>query len=96
VRELNRFVEDRAPWTAAKDPARSAELDATLYTLCDGIRVLAVTLASVMPQSARRMLEAVGAGAEIGWAETAPGRLAAGAATHAGGPLFPRVDEPLA
>jgi len=95
VRDLNRFVEERAPWTAAKDPARSAELDETLYTLCDGIRVLAVTLASVMPQSAQRMLDAVGAGDETAWAEAAPGRLAAGATTRASGPLFPRVDEPL-
>ena len=54
-----------------------------------------MTLASVMPQSARRMLAAVGAGEESGWEETAPGRLAAGAVTHASGPLFPRVDEPL-
>jgi methionyl-tRNA synthetase len=95
VRELNRFVEERAPWAAAKDPARSDELDESLYTLCDGIRVLAVALASVMPGSARRMLEAVGAGDAIAWDEAAPGRLEAGAAIRAAGPLFPRVDEPL-
>jgi len=95
VRDLNRFVEERAPWSLAKDPGRSGELDDALYTLCDGIRVLGVVLSSVMPDAAPRMLAAVGAPAHTAWAEAASGRTAAGAQTLAGGPLFPRVDEPL-
>ena len=30
VRRLNRYVEERAPWQLAKDPAQAGELDATL------------------------------------------------------------------
>ena len=31
VQRLNRLVEERAPWTLAKDPDRAGELDATLF-----------------------------------------------------------------
>ena len=32
VQRLNRLVEERAPWTLAKDPDRAGELDQTLYS----------------------------------------------------------------
>jgi methionyl-tRNA synthetase len=96
VRDLNRFVEDRAPWALAKDPARASELDAVLYTLADGIRAIAVMLAAVMPDAAVRILAAVGADADLAWAGAAPGLLPADTPVVATGPLFPRVDEPLA
>ena len=54
VRALNRFVEERAPWKLAKDPARRAELDDVLYTLQDGLRVIAVIIASFVPDAVRR------------------------------------------
>ena len=44
VRGLNRHVESQAPWQLAKD-GRQDELQATLYDLVDGLRVVAVALA---------------------------------------------------
>src|SRR6185436_15977406 len=79
VRALNRFVEEQAPWTLAKDPARGEELDVVLATLADGVRVVAILLASVMPGTAAKMLRAVGAGDDTAWALAAPGRGAPGA-----------------
>ncbi|CAA9535620.1 MAG: Methionyl-tRNA synthetase, partial [uncultured Thermoleophilia bacterium] len=95
VRDLNRFVEERAPWQLAKDPARSGALDDVLYTLVDGIRAVAVMLAAVTPSSSERILRVVGAGADVAWEQTRPGLTPAGAVVAADGPLFPRVDEPL-
>jgi methionyl-tRNA synthetase len=95
VRDLNRFVEERAPWKLAKDPARSGELDDVLFTLVDGIRAVAVMLASVTPSSAGRILRVVGAPEDTGWGRARAGLSTAGAAVAADGPLFPRVDEPL-
>src|SRR5919112_2528949 len=40
VRRLNRYVEERAPWQLAKDQARAGELDTTLRTLAEGLRVV--------------------------------------------------------
>ena len=96
IRALNRFVEERAPWTLAKDPERAADLDVALATLADGIRVVAIMLASVVPGSAERMLTAVGAGLDTSWELAVPGRLPQGARVENVGALFPRVDEPLA
>ncbi|MFP5389499.1 MAG: methionine--tRNA ligase, partial [Thermoleophilia bacterium] len=39
VRRLNRYVEEQAPWTLAKDDARSRDLDRVLRTLAEGVRL---------------------------------------------------------
>ena len=62
VRRLNRYVEERAPWQLAKDPARANELDRVLGTLVEGLRVVAVLLWPYLPASCERLLAALGAG----------------------------------
>ena len=44
VRRLNRYVEERAPWQLAKEPERAEELDVTLRSLAEGLRVVTVLL----------------------------------------------------
>jgi methionyl-tRNA synthetase len=61
VRRLNRYVEERAPWQLAKDPAAAAELDTTLASLAEGLRVVTVLLHAYVPASAAKLLEALGA-----------------------------------
>jgi methionyl-tRNA synthetase len=60
VRRLNRYVEERAPWTLARDPDQAEELDTVLRTLAEGLRVIAVLLAAWLPESAQRLLGALG------------------------------------
>jgi methionyl-tRNA synthetase len=60
VRRLNRYVEERAPWQLAKDPAATAELDQTLYGLAEGLRVVTVLLHAYMPEATGRLLAALG------------------------------------
>ncbi|HEY3021512.1 MAG TPA: methionine--tRNA ligase, partial [Solirubrobacteraceae bacterium] len=61
VRRLNRYVEERKPWEQAKDPARSAELDRTLASLAEGLRVVAILLHPYLPTSTTKLLAALGA-----------------------------------
>ena len=49
VRRLNRYVEERAPWQLARDPANAAKLDETLASLAEGLRALSVLLHPYMP-----------------------------------------------
>jgi hypothetical protein len=50
-----------------------------------------------VPDAAAAILAAVGSdGSEASWDNVAPGLLPAGASAQLAGPLFPRVDEPLA
>ena len=54
VRRLNRYVEEQAPWTLAKDPDRAAELDRVLASLAEGLRVVAVLLHAVAAREHRQ------------------------------------------
>jgi methionyl-tRNA synthetase len=59
VRRLNRYVEEQAPWTLAKDDARAADLDRVLRTLAEGVRALAVLLWPWIPASSEKLLTAL-------------------------------------
>ncbi len=61
VRRLNRYVEERAPWRLAKDDGAAAELDAVLAALAEGLRAVTVLLWPYLPDSAERLLAALGA-----------------------------------
>jgi methionyl-tRNA synthetase len=91
VRRLNRFVEERAPWTLAKDEDRAAELDVTLRSLAEGLRVVTVLLAAYLPDTAARLLAALGREDDsIGAAHygAAPG----GQPVERLPPLFPKLE----
>jgi methionyl-tRNA synthetase len=68
IRSLNRYVEERAPWQLAKDTTKSEELDRTLYDLADGLRAVAIALAAYLPETAPRILSA------LGQPKTSPGK----------------------
>jgi methionyl-tRNA synthetase len=61
VRRLNRYVEERTPWTLAKDPQRAGELDTVLGSLAEGLRVVSVLLHPYLPASTDRLLDALSA-----------------------------------
>jgi methionyl-tRNA synthetase len=90
VRRLNRYVEERAPWQLAKDEARARDLDVTLRSLAEGLRVVAVLLHPYMPATTTRLLEALGQpGLALGGARygAAPG----GARVERLDALFPKA-----
>jgi methionyl-tRNA synthetase len=96
VRRLNQYVEETAPWQLAKDEARAAELDLVLANLADGLVAVAVALASYLPETAPKILEALGQSADLSL-----DRIRSGAAEPAEGilpaePLFPRIELPTA
>ncbi len=78
VRRLNRYVEERAPWTLAKDEHKAGELDEVLASLAGGVRVVSLLLTPYMPASTERLLDALGAedrtlnAARLGAGATAP------------------------
>jgi methionyl-tRNA synthetase len=89
VRRLNRYVEESRPWDLAKDESRAADLDRVLYSLAEGVRVLALLLLPYMPATSERVLDALGE----------PGRELAELGSRGGGqtveripPLFPKLE----
>jgi methionyl-tRNA synthetase len=95
VTALNRAIDEKRPWDLHKRGA-DAELDATLYELCEGLRWLAHLTAPFMPATARGIWSQLGFDGEPRgpWAEELVwGRLAGGAVTQPSDiALFPRLD----
>jgi len=60
VRRLNRYVEERRPWDLAKEEGSRGELDSVLYSLAEGLRVTTLLLVPYLPQTAERLLAALG------------------------------------
>jgi methionyl-tRNA synthetase len=60
VRRLNRFVEETGPWKLAKEPEARPQLERTLYSLWEGLRVVTVLLAPYMPETSDKLLTALG------------------------------------
>ena len=94
IGQFNQAIVQVQPWSLAKDPQRRAELDAFLYRLIEGVRLVAVLVAPVMPRASARIFGMLG----LGEREPAPddlawGRLAPGAPLGTIAPLFPRVDK---
>ena len=96
---VNRYLETREPWKAAKDPARANTVPTTLYTSCEALRVTALLIASFLPDTAPKILERLGIPDALESARLPDdasrwGLLEPGTATSKGEPLFPRVELP--
>jgi methionyl-tRNA synthetase len=93
VRRLNRYVEEQAPWTLAKDEARAGDLDRVLRTLAEGVRALAVLLWPWIPASSEKLLAALGR-VDVGYDKARFGAAVPDAVQELE-PLFPK-DRPAA
>jgi methionyl-tRNA synthetase len=60
VRRLNRYVEETAPWQLAKDESKADELQVTLRSLTEGLRVVAIFLWPYIPEATEKLLDALG------------------------------------
>ena len=89
VRRLNRYVEERAPWQLAKDEAKAAELDTTLRSLAEGLRSVTVLLHPYMPETAGKLLAALGQ-PELALQSAGFGERPGGSRTESLPQLFPK------
>jgi methionyl-tRNA synthetase len=60
IRALNAFVAAEEPWQLAKDPTRAEHLDAVLYTLAEGLRVVSILVHPWIPDASDKLLDALG------------------------------------
>ena len=93
VRRLNQWVQDEEPWKLAKDPAATERLDAVLYGLVEGLRVISILLEPFMPEATGRLLTAIGA-EDRSFAAARFGEGGRFARVEALEPLFPKVETP--
>lgn len=96
VTRANRYVEETAPWTLAKNKDME-RLGGVLYNLSESLRQIGLYLYPVMPNTAQKIWDALGVkkqlhasrmGEEHAWAKLAPGT-----AIQPGAQLFPRIEK---
>jgi methionyl-tRNA synthetase len=92
VRRLNQYAQDEAPWQLAKDPESEGRLDEVLYGLAEGLRVVTVLLHPFVPDTAERLLGALG-NEDLSLARARFGAVEGGARIGELAPLFPRVQK---
>ena len=91
-RRANKYIDETMPWALAKSEETKSRLGTVLYHLLESIRVGAVMLKPLLPETAEKIF------AQLGTAETesfAFGALKADAPLGEGGVLFARLDEKL-
>ena len=90
IKRLNRYVQDEEPWQLSKDESEAGHLDQVLYGLAEGLRVVSVLLHPFVPESAERLLEALGR-PDLSLELARFGEAEGGASIGDLGQLFPRV-----
>jgi methionyl-tRNA synthetase len=92
ISRANKYIVATQPWELAKDPQQGERLNTALYTLLETLRLITLTLHPVMPETAAKMAEALGAAGEDNLIDCGIwGRLVPGAAITPGAQLFPRL-----
>ena len=91
VRELNRYVQEQAPWQLAKDDAQADRLDQVLAGLAEGLCVVSVLLHPFMPEATAKLMAALGK-EDLRLEAAVFGQAAAGAQVGELAPLFPRIE----
>jgi methionyl-tRNA synthetase len=92
VRRVNQYVQETEPWKLAKDPEAADRLDAALYGIAEGLRVASVLVYPFMPESAERVLAALGQ-PELKLDSARIGAIPGGAQVSELPPLFPRIEK---
>ena len=89
----NKYIDETAPWTLAKDPAQQERLGTVMYCLAESQRLVYAILAAFMPSTSIKGLACLGITAAPDEAALAWGKLVAGSTITKAEALFPRIEE---
>ena len=94
IQRANKYIDENAPWTLAKDQGNRARLATVMYNLLETVRICAVLLTPFIPDSAEKIFDQIGACPCCRTWEKANvwGALPADVTVHKGEALFPRID----
>ena len=93
ISRTNKYIDETAPWTLAKEEASRGKLANVMYHLAESLRITAVLLAPFMPETSRTILGQLGMEETPDWDSAKQwGGLSADASMTKGEALFPRID----
>jgi methionyl-tRNA synthetase len=95
----NQFIEQKQPWAMVKALTSKGELAATLYTLAESLRIIAILISPVLPRPAHGIFDQLNWKIELGGreerfslADAEWGKLPDGHVVGKPTPLFPRIE----
>lgn len=89
----NKYIDETAPWTLAKDPEKNSRLATVLYCILESQRIVFHLLSPFMPETARKGLYYLGWEQPICEEGITWGGLQPGTRIVKAEPLFPRIEE---
>ncbi|UFS68960.1 methionine--tRNA ligase [Geomonas sp. RF6] len=89
----NKYIDETAPWTLAKDPAQKERLGTVMYHMLEAQRISFLLLSAFMPKTAEKGLCSLGVVGEPDQSSFTWGGLKAGTTISKAEALFPRIDE---
>ncbi len=94
IGRANKYIDETAPWVLAKSEETKARLLTVMKNLCECIRIAAILVSPIMPESAEAILNQLGVPAEgRTWEALCYCDEAASCwNTSVAAPLFPRID----
>ena len=94
IGRANKYIDETTPWILAKSEETMPRLLTVMKNLCECIRLSAIMITPMMPQSAEAILKLLGVAEEArGWnARCYCSDVDAVWNTTVGAPLFPRID----
>jgi methionyl-tRNA synthetase len=97
INQVNRYIDQSAPWVLARDPQKQPRLRTVLYYSLESLKIVGVLLAPIMPDTSEELLDRLGVKIDplklrldrhATW-----GSLPPNATTRRGKALFPRIEK---
>ncbi len=92
AKRCNKYIDETAPWTLAKDESQKERLGTVLYNLLEGIRFIAVLISPFMPDTSKAIIEQLSCDVTDYDSLASFGGLKAGTTVKTPTPLFIRID----
>ena len=93
VRRSNKYIDETMPWVLAKDENMKDRLSTVLYNLLEAIRMIAVMILPIMPETAEKIFEQINSNIKDLSSINEFGGYVSGTKVGVAKPLFERIDE---
>ncbi len=101
ISRTNKYIDETAPWSLAKDPNQQERLNTVLYSLAETLRIVSILISPYMPATAPKIWSQLGIRTDFAKMQLQDaqqwGGLEVGIKVAQPQPIFPRIeDKPVA
>ena len=93
VHRSNKYIDETMPWSLAKEEEKLDRLNTVLYNLIEAIRMIAVMIAPIMPETSEKIFALINSDEKSLESINEFGKYISGTKVETAKPLFERIDE---